>query len=115
MKMRDALQDILRYVARIEKTASEGEEAFYADYRNQDSIIRQYEVIGEIVKRLPSSILDQAPEVNWSQIKGFRDFLAHNYDRIELQVVWSAVQKLPSLKSAVEKLLDGLPPEEDNP
>lgn len=109
MRTADYLRDMLTYIQRIEETASEGEDAFYADYRIQDAVIRQYEVIGEIAKRLPAFLLDSQPEVDWRAIKGFRDFLAHNYDKIELEVVWGAVQKLPLLRKAVENLFNSLP------
>jgi hypothetical protein len=109
----DYLRDMLDYVARIEHTVSEGETVFMADYRIQDAVIRQYEVIGEIAKRLPNALLESVPEVNWSQVKGFRDFLAHNYDRVEIGFIWSAVLQLPALRAAIEALLAALPPDDE--
>lgn len=65
-------------------------------------------MIGEIAKRLPAQLLQRAAQVNWTQIKGFRDFLAHNYDRVELKVVWAAVEDVPTLRAAVEAMLAAL-------
>lgn len=48
----------------------------------QFAVIRAYEVIGEIVKRLPQTFTDEYLDVNWRKLAGFRDFLAHNYDEI---------------------------------
>jgi uncharacterized protein with HEPN domain len=113
---RDAayLRDMLVYIERIARTTEDGSAAFYADYRLQDAVIRQYEVIGEIVKRLDPALLSSATGFNWSQLKGFRDFLAHNYDKIELPILWGAVEQLPQLQAAVEGLLAALPPEEND-
>lgn len=112
--IREYLQDLLAYVQRIERAKAHGQEAFYVDEILQDAVIRQYEVIGEIVKRLPQSMLDAHSEVNWRGLKGFRDFLAHNYDRVDLGVVWDIIEQLPTLKEAVQALLDSLPADEED-
>ena len=104
----DYLQDMLDYITRIEQATEDGEAAFYASYLIQDAVIRQYEVIGEIAKRLPDDLLATQSAVDWKAIKGFRDFLAHNYDRVELAVIWGAVEQLPALRLAVEELITDL-------
>lgn len=111
---RDYLQDMLLYIARIEETTRDGKEAFEKSYVIQDAVIRQYEVIGEIAKRLPSEVLTQQTTVQWKNIIGFRDFLAHNYYRVDLRVVWDAVDQLSTLRQAVEALLANLPDEPDD-
>lgn len=55
-----------------------------ADRKTQVAVIRAYKVIGEIVKRLPKDLLDEQPSVDWRRLIRFRDFLAHNYDRLVL-------------------------------
>ena len=101
----DYLLDLLTHIERVEQVAAAGEDQFRASFIHQDSIIRNYEIIGEIVKRLPDNLLAKAPHIEWGQIRGFRDFLAHNYDKVDLDIVWSAVSDLPSLKAAVQTLL----------
>lgn len=97
------------YIARIEQTVQDGKVAFYANYVIQDAVIRQYEVIGEIAKRLPPDLLAQQTTIDWKSIKGFRDFLAHNYDRVDVGIIWDAVEKLPALRASVEAMLASLP------
>ena len=46
------LRDILERINRIEETARQGEATFRQSYMHQDTIIRSFEVIGEIIKRL---------------------------------------------------------------
>lgn len=99
------LRDIREEIRDIEQFTADGYEAFLSDKRTQKAVIRSYEIIGEIVKRLPSDLLDRYPEARWQRIKGFRDFLIHNYNRVELSLVWEAVENLPVLTTAVEAML----------
>lgn len=103
------LQDILEYLDKALSFTTQGRDAFYADEMAQFAVIRVYEVIGEIVKRLPSHIQEQSPSINWRQLAGFRDFLAHNYDEILIEFVWQAIEDLPQLRQEIQLLLDNLP------
>jgi uncharacterized protein with HEPN domain len=105
----DYLQDILDYIADIESFTHTGEDDFMQDRKTQLAVIQAYQVIGEIVKRLPDGMLDQQPEVEWRKIKGFRDFLIHQYDNVDMSIVWDAVVQLPALRSAIESMLAELP------
>jgi len=107
----DALLDMLEYIQHIETFTADGRDAFFADVKTQMAVIRAYEVIGQIAKDLPTTLLDTQPQAEWKKVKGFRDFLAHNYEGVILSIVWGAVEKLPVLRRAVEALLVGLPPE----
>jgi uncharacterized protein with HEPN domain len=111
---RDYLQDMLDRIGRLEQIVADGKATFERSFMHQDSIIRNYEVIGEIAKRLPETLLQTAPQVKWNTLKGFRDFLAHNYEKVDLTIVWEAVEDLPELREAVQKMLDALPDEETN-
>jgi uncharacterized protein with HEPN domain len=51
----------------------------------------------------------QYPEVPWSQMIGMRNILTHNYFEIDLDVVWSVVERdLPNLKQQIEAILKAL-------
>ncbi len=47
------LHDLMDYLKRVQRFTAAGEAAFMADEKTQFAVIRAYEVIGEIVKRLP--------------------------------------------------------------
>ncbi len=106
------LADMLAYVARLERIQQRGQSAFYQEEILQDAAIRAYEVLGEIAKRLPTALLDTQPAVDWRSLKGFRDFLAHSYDKVEVAILWDILSDLPALRAAVEALLASLPPED---
>jgi uncharacterized protein with HEPN domain len=102
------LEDLLTYIQRISQFTVEGKDSFLKDEKTQFAVIRAYEVIGEIAKRLPQNLRDSNPNINWRQLIGFRDFLAHNYEEIILEFVWKAVEDLPNLQTAFEVLLAAL-------
>lgn len=106
------LHDLLQELEDIAEFTREGYEAFESNRQVQKAVIKSYENIGEIVKRLPQHIREENSQVAWATLAGFRDFLIHNYDRILLGNVWAAVKDLPSLKAEIEKMLRDLAEDE---
>ena len=78
---------------------------FEDDYKTQDAVIRQFEIIGEAVKYLPESVTLQEPAIPWRQFAGFRDVLAHAYFAVDVSVVWEAAKDFaPRLREVCEGL-----------
>jgi uncharacterized protein with HEPN domain len=75
---------MLEYLDHVKDFTREGREVFMADRKTQMAVIRAYEVIGEIAKRLPDELREANPQIDWRRLVTFRDFLAHNYDRVVL-------------------------------
>lgn len=72
----------------------------------RDAVIRNFEVIGEVVKRLPDEWTGAYPHIAWNQIAGFCDFLIHHYNRVDPLEVWKIVENdLQPLKQAIESML----------
>ncbi|MCL4253985.1 MAG: DUF86 domain-containing protein [Anaerolineae bacterium] len=105
---RQYLEDMLQYTQVIADLALSGREELEKNFVLQLATTRAYEIIGEIAKRLPSDLLALQPEAEWDDVKGFRDYLAHNYDKIEVEYIWRAIQKLPILQKAIQSLLNSL-------
>lgn len=77
-----------------------------ADRKTRDAVIRNLEVIGEAVKKLPEDRRAAHPDVEWKRIAGLRDILIHDYFGIDLDIVWDVVQcKLPRLRRRVRQML----------
>lgn len=100
------LRHILASCDKILRFCSEGKDAFWRDDRTQDAVIRNFEIIGEAVKRLSDDARRAHPQVPWREIAGFRDVLIHDYMGVKLELVWNAVSDhLPRLRQAVVDLL----------
>src|SRR3989338_2676061 len=74
------LEDILEAIRKIrEFTSGMSLTALSKDAKTLDAVIRNLEVIGEAVKRLPEPIRSQRSDVEWKKIAGLRDILIHEY------------------------------------
>ena len=73
----------------------------------QDAVIRRIEIIGEAVKNLPAEMRASAPGVPWRRIAGMRDKVVHDYMGVDIELVWTVVQRdLPELAQEVRGLLE---------
>jgi uncharacterized protein with HEPN domain len=81
-------------------------EQLETDLMRQSAILYQIPVIGEATKRLSPSYREQYPDIPWKQMAGMRDFLAHQYDRIDFDTVWEVIQQeIPELLKMIAPLL----------
>lgn len=100
------LEQILERIEMIAEFTVEGRDEFLKSLKTQEAVIRCFEVIGEIIKRLSPDKLADYPHIPWKQITGFRDFLIHHYDEIKIEVVWQVVEDdLIPLKTAIQGML----------
>lgn len=100
----DAARLALVYVS--DKTKEE----FDNDIQCQDAVIRRLEIIGEAARRVSEQTKIKLPHLPWNAMMNMRNVLIHEYDAIDLPVVWDTVQNdLPPLIGALEKIV---PPEE---
>jgi len=83
----------------------------FSDYRGdrmlQVAVEREFEIIGEALKRLVQSDTDTAARIpDYQHIIGFRNRLSHEYDDIDNIVVWEIANRdLPCLHAKVLELL----------
>jgi len=69
-------------------------------------ILFNLHVIGEAVKNLPKQFGDSHPQVAWREIVGMRDFVAHAYFSLDLDILCDAIQRdVPTLFENVNDIL----------
>jgi uncharacterized protein with HEPN domain len=100
-------EDIVQACGRVRRyVTGMSYEAFAADERTQDAVIRNIEIIGEAAKHIPDAVVAAAPEIAWRNIRGMRDILAHGYFGTSLEIVWAtATTRMDQLEVAVLKIL----------
>lgn len=70
------------------------------------AILHQLYVIGEAAAHISAEIKDRHPGVPWKAIYGFRNFIAHEYFSLDVDIVWQTVtQDVPELKSRIEQIM----------
>jgi uncharacterized protein with HEPN domain len=101
------LKDILEAIRRIQAYTEDTDyDAFCADTKTQDAVMRNLEIVGEATKQLSETVRQQAPQIPWRSIARMRDKLIHHYFGVNLDIVWHVIQDdLPPLMTAVEGIL----------
>ncbi|MGD0913693.1 MAG: HepT-like ribonuclease domain-containing protein [Terracidiphilus sp.] len=108
--LRSRFQDILDGIGSIERFIEGMDlEAYAGDERTQAAVERKLPVISESAIRLKNDAERLSPAVPWREIRGIRNWLRHQYDRVDLETIWNTIQDdLPSLKRAVSLTLESL-------
>jgi len=97
---RDRLRDILDAIAKIERYAARGREAFEQDELIQTWVLYHIQLIGEAAAQLGRSFHDSNPEIPWAQMVAMRNVLVHEYFGVDLREVWKTVEKaFPALSN----------------
>jgi len=78
----------------------------------QSAVERQLEILGEAARRMSDNFRQAHPEIPWSDIIGQRNVIAHQYEEIRQERIWSVVTSdIPTLITQLEPLIPPLPPE----
>ena len=83
--MQIALERVFRYTKSIDF------EEFEKDTMCVDAVVRNLEIIGEAVKRLPENFKESHREIPWHRIAGMRNRIVHDYFGIDNGIIWQIV------------------------
>ncbi len=102
----DSIGKILDYL-----TPFTDPDSFYNDQKTFDAVLMNFIVIGEMTGRISDSFKENRPEIEWHEIRGFRNIVAHNYFGVDPEEVWAIITKhLPQLKSQLSEIVDNREP-----
>ncbi len=102
-ELKTYIEDIVLAINKIEKYCKGmTKEDLINNELVQDAVVRNLEVIGEAVKKIPNDVRQSYSDIPWRKIAGLRDILIHEYFGINMNIVWDVIKnKLQTLKVAV--------------
>ena len=101
----EAIEDILDAIERIERYTASGREAFGQDEIAQDAVLHRLQIIGEAAGRLSTEFRSEQTQTPWQQIINLRHVLVHHYENVDLDIIWSIIEKrLPQLQEDLDAL-----------
>jgi uncharacterized protein with HEPN domain len=102
----DYLADIQTAITKVDRyTHGMDIHAFLANELVQDAVLRNIAIIGEAVSKLGKELTERHPDVPWANISGMRNRLVHEYNGINLKLVWNTIQiVIPSFSEKVRQI-----------
>ncbi len=81
-------------------------EEFSYDLKTISACVFSLSQIGELVSRLDVEFVEVNSQIPWRKIKGMRNRIVHDYEGIQLNIVWDVlVDFLPELIKNINKLV----------
>jgi uncharacterized protein with HEPN domain len=102
----ERLLDILEAIEMIEARMPDNRLAFDQNDLLHIWFVHYLQIIGEAASRVSDELRQKNPQIPWEQMIGMRHILVHGYFEVDLDIVWSVVEKdLQDLKEQVQALL----------
>jgi len=97
------LRDILEAIETIRVHV--GDRRF--DRKTSDAVLYNLVVIGEAAAQISEEMRSAAPEIPWAKVVGLRNLIAHEYFRVDLDVIEAIIsEQLEDLERSARRLLD---------
>ncbi|MGF7079567.1 HepT-like ribonuclease domain-containing protein [Mucilaginibacter sp. UYCu711] len=86
------LEDIVLSMQRVQEYIAPFDfHGFKRDYKTVDAVIRNFEIIGEASKNLPTPIKDANTHIPWEEMYRLRNRISHEYFGIDYEIIWNIV------------------------
>lgn len=103
---KERIEHVLSAIAQIQ-SFSKGHhlESFAQDRKTYSACLYEFTIIGEATTKMDRTILDKY-DYPWDKVKSFRNFILHEYEAVDLRVVWDTIIKiLPEMKKIMNTIL----------
>ncbi|MFA5819373.1 MAG: HepT-like ribonuclease domain-containing protein [Bacteroidales bacterium] len=77
---------------------------FMSDTIRQNAVLYKFIIIGEAIRHVDNSILDKYP-YPWYIPRSFRNFIAYEYHKINLESVYNAENDLDELLKTIDMII----------
>lgn len=109
MNSRDRIiiQKIVGYIDDVEKYVEDIEARdFLDDKKTITACAFTVSQIGELVKEITDETIEKYPNIPWNSIKGMRNRIVHDYENVDLSVLWGTIKEsLPELKNELKDII----------
>ena len=80
-------------------------EQYIVDLKARRAIERTLEIIGEATGKVSQAFRDAHPEIDGHRIKGLRNIISHEYDKVRHDLLWAVVKTdVPVLIARLETI-----------
>lgn len=104
---KERIEHILKAISDIEGfIKNQTKESFLKSYVTINACLFQFAIIGEAIAHVDNEIISRY-SYPWHRVRGFRNFILHEYHSIEYRIVWEAAKNdLDELKQVLKKILE---------
>jgi uncharacterized protein with HEPN domain len=82
----------------------------FRSWTRRMAVERGFEIVSEASRHIAQSLKATEPDIPWQDIAGIGNILRHDYDGVELSIIYRASLKgLPALEAALRRMLERLP------
>ncbi|KKQ75378.1 MAG: hypothetical protein US96_C0012G0007 [Candidatus Woesebacteria bacterium GW2011_GWB1_38_5b] len=116
-KMTEERKDDILYLNHVIKACEEiasfiksiNKEQFLHDSLIQNAVLHQLSILGEALNNTSNQFKTNHSEIPWREIVGMRNIVIHDYDRVNVEVVWNTVSRdIPQLKLQIKEILNNI-------
>lgn len=100
------ISKMLGYVEKILKySANMSYEEFVKNEIVMEACVFNLSQIGELANKLDDEYRQEHQHITWNQIYGLRNRIVHDYEGVNLKLVWEIIKyDLPELRDSLKKL-----------
>jgi uncharacterized protein with HEPN domain len=96
----DAAESILTFT-----TTFFSADDLFADRKSFDAVCMNFIIIGEMADRISDEFKLKHSEIEWKNIKGLRNIIAHDYFGVDAEEIWSIIKlHIPALLESIRKI-----------
>jgi uncharacterized protein with HEPN domain len=97
----DSIEKILKYTNDLDTI-----DKFEKDSKTIDAVLMNLIVIGESVSKFSDEFKDIYNEIDWKNIKGFRNIAVHDYFGVDIEEVWQILKNhIPKLHEYTKRII----------
>ncbi len=75
----------------------------------RDAVIRNFEIIGEASKNVPTHIKENNPDFSWAEMYLLRNKVSHEYFGIDYEIIWDVcINHLPENTLQIQSIIESL-------